>query len=235
MINKKLGIILLFAVFIFPVISKGEIKDIRIQAKNSIKEAKTEARKNAKKEREEFRGEVKSIRATSTLKNILEKREALKVDLKKIKNERKSQIVENADKKLEKINDDRMNHLLDVLNNLEKTLAKINTRISAAQAKGIDVSSAKKVADDAAKAIAAARTAVEAQAAEVYKMTITDENKLKADVGNTVKKLQDDLKQIRIVVQSAHDVVRKAAAALAKAMGIEDKPKSSSSASVSSS
>ena len=224
----------------------------------------------SKKEREEFRGEVKGIRATSTLsvdekrgkieeewkekqknlekirnergkkaqdirantqKTILDKREVLKIDLKKIKDERKSQIVEKMDKKLEKINDARNNHLLDVLNNLEKTLAKINIRISAAQAKGIDVSSAKKFSDDAAKAIAAARTAVEAQATKVYKMTITDENKLKADVGSTVKKLQDDLKQVRIVVQSAHDAVRKAAVALAKAMGIEDKPKSSSSAS----
>jgi len=60
-------------------------------------------------------------------------------------------------------------------------------------------------------------------------MTITDENKLKADVGSTVKKLQDDLKQVRIVVQSAHDAVKKAAVALAKAIGLEDKPKSSSS------
>jgi len=248
--------------------TRGEIKDARVQAKSSIKEVKTEVRENAKKEREEFRGEVKGIRATSTLsvdekrgkiekqknlekirnergkkardirsntqKTILDKREVLKIDLKKIKDERKSQIVEKTDKKLEKINDDRTNHLLDVLNNLEKILAKINVRISAAQTKGIDVSSAKKVADDATKAIAAARTAVEAQAAKVYKMTITDENKLKADVGSTVKKLQDDLKQVRIVVQSAHDAVRKAAVALAKAMGIEDKPKSSSSSSVSS-
>ena len=97
----------------------------------------------------------------------MDKREALKIDLKKIKDERKSQIVEKTDKKLEKINDDRTSHLLDVLNNLEKALAKINVRISAAQGKGVDVSSAKKASDDAAKAIAAARTAVEAQTAKV--------------------------------------------------------------------
>jgi len=218
--------------------TRGEIKDTRIQAKNSIKEAKTEEEwKEKQKDLEKLRNE-RNKKAQDTRSNarktILDKREALKVDLKKIKDERKSQIVENTDKKLEKINDDRTNHLLDVLNNLEKALAKINVRISAAQGKGVDVSSAKKASEDAAKAIATARTAVEAQAAKVYKMTITDENKLKADVGNTIKKLQDDLKQVRIIVQSAHDAVRKAAVALAKAMGIEDKPRSSSSASVSS-
>ena len=50
-------------------------------------------------------------------------------------------------------------------------------------------------------------------------MTITDENKLKIDVGNTVQKLQDDLKQVRIIVQSAHDAVRRAAVALSQGNG----------------
>ena len=219
---------------------RGEVKGIRAtstlsvdEKRGKIEEEWKEKQKNLEKIRNERGKKARDIRS-NTQNTILNKREVLKIDLKKIKDERKSQIVEKTDKKLEKINDDRTNHLLDVLNNLEKILAKINVRISAAQTKGIDVSSAKKVADDATKAIAAARTAVEAQAAKVYKMTITDENKLKADVGSTVKKLQDDLKQVRIVVQSAHDAVRKAAVALAKAMGIEDKPKSSSSSSVSS-
>ena len=220
---------------------RGEVKGIRAtstlsadEKRGKIEEEWKEKRKDIEKLRDERNKKAQEIRSNAQ-KNILEKRETLKIDLKKIKDERKSQIVEKTDKKLEKINDNRTNHLFDVLNNLEKTLAKINVRISAAQTKGIDVSSAKKASDDAAKEITSARTAVEAQAAKVYKMTITDENKLKADVGNTIKKLQDDLKQVRIVVQSAHDAVRKAAVALAKAMGIEDKPKSSSSASMSSS
>ena len=151
----------------------------------------------------------------------MEKRETLKIDLKKIKDKKKVQVVENTDKKLEKINDDRTDHLLDVIGNLENSLAKINVRISAAEVKGVDVSSAKKAAIDAAQAIVAARTAVEEQAAKVYKMTITDENKLKSDVGNTIKKLQDDLKQVRVIVQSAHDAVRKTAVAIANALGLK--------------
>ena len=159
----------------------------------------------------------------------MEKRETLKIDLKKIKDQKKVQVVENTDKKLEKINDDRTDHLLDVIGNLENSLAKINARISAAEVKGVDASSAKKAALDATQAIVAARTAVEAQAAKVYKMTITDENKLKADVGNTIKKLQDDLKQVRVIVQSAHDAVRKSAVAIANALGLKDAQSSSSS------
>src|SRR3989338_10239303 len=214
---------------------RGEVKGIRAtstlsadEKRGKIEEEWKEKRKDIEKLRDERNKKAQEIRSNAQ-KTISEKREALKIDLKKIKDERKSQIVENADKKLEKINDDRTSHLLDVLNNLEKALAKINVRIRAAQAKGVDVSSAKKASEDAAKAIATARTAVEAQAAKVYKMTITDENKLKADVGSTVKKLQDDLKQVRIVVQSAHDAVKKVAVDLAKAIGLEDKPKSSSS------
>ena len=166
----------------------------------------------------------------------MEKREALKDGLKKVKDQKKVQIVQKTDGRLEEINNNRTDHLSDVLNQLEKNLIKINTRISAAEAKGIDTSSAKSASDDAAKAIAVARTAVETQAAKIYKMTITDENKLKIDVGNTVQKLQDDLKQVRIIVQSAHDAVRRAAVALAKAMGFEDKkPNNVSSSSISSS
>lgn len=219
---------------------RGEAKSIRAtstlsieEKRNKIEEEWKEKRDDLEKSREDRNKKVQDIR-TNAQKTILEKREALKIDLKKISDQRKAQIVENTDKKLEKINDNRTDHLLDVLNHLEKTLAKINVRISAAEAKGVDVSFAKKAADDAAKAIIAARTAVEAQAAKIYKMTITTENKLKVDVRSTIKKLQDDLKQVRIIVQSAHDAVRKAAVALAKAMGFEDKPKSSSSSSVSS-
>src|SRR3989344_2723490 len=177
--NKKLGVALLLIAVAFPVIglaesssSNGLVSDaVAILSSSSL--SKKEARQNTKGEIKDIRIQAKnSIRATS--KTISEKREALKIDLKKIKDERKSKIVENADKKLEKINDDRTNHLTDVLNQLEKTLAKINVRISAAQTKGIDVSSAKKASDDAAKEITSARTAVEAQAAKVYKMTITD-------------------------------------------------------------
>lgn len=220
---------------------RGEIKNIRATAtisadekKNKIEEEWKKKQSDLGKIRDERNKKIREIR-TNTQKTILEKREALKTDLKKISDQRKAQIVEKTDKKLEKINGDRTGHLFDVFNRLEKTLAKINVRIGAAEAKGVNVSSAKKASDDAAKAIASARTAVEAQAAKVYKMTITTENKLKVDVGNTIQKLQNDLKQLRITVQSAHDAVRKTAVALAKAMGIEDKPKSSSSSSISSS
>lgn len=221
---------------------RDEVKNIRAtstlsgdEKKNKIKEALKEKQGDLEKIREEKNKKIEEIRADSK-KSVLEKREALKTGLKKVKDQKKVQIVQKTDGKLEEINNNRTDHLSDVLNQLEKNLAKINARISAAEAKGVDISSAKSASDDAAKAIISARTAVEAQAAKVYKMTITDENKLKVDVGNTVQKLQDDLKQVRIIVQSAHDSVKKTAAALAKATGFEDKkPNNVSSSSISSS
>lgn len=216
---------------------RGEVKNIRAtstlsadEKKNKIEEEWKKKQSDLDKIREERNKKIGEIR-TNTQKTILEKREALKTDLKKINDQRKVYVVENTDKKLEKINDNRTDHLLNVLNQLEKTLAKVNVRISAAEAKGVDVSATKNAALDASKAIVVARTAVETQAAKVYKMTITTETKLKVDVGSTIQKLQNDLKQLRITVQTAHDAVRKAAVALAKAMGLEDKPKSSSSSS----
>lgn len=235
---------------------RGAIKNIKVQTKNSVKDIRTQAKESIKQNKEELNGKVNDIIASSTLsadekknkieeernkriqeirtnaqKNILKVREALKANLKKIKDQRKVQIVENTDQKLEKINNNRTDHLLNVLNNLEEVLAKINIRISAAQDKGVDVSSAKNSSSDASKAIADARVAVEAQAAKVYKMTITTENKLKVDVGNTVNKLQNDLKQVRAIVQNAHDSVRKTAVALAKALGFNDENSISSSVS----
>lgn len=216
---------------------RGEVKNIRAtstlsadEKKNKIEEEWKKKQSDLDKIREERNKKIGEIR-TNTQKTILEKREALKTDLKKINDQRKVYVVENTDKKLEKINDNRTDHLLNVLNQLEKTLAKVNVRISVAEAKGIDISATKNAALDASKAIVVARTAVETQAAKVYKMTITTETKLKVDVGSTIQKLQNDLKQLRITVQTAHDAVRKAAVALAKAMGLEDKPKSSSSSS----
>lgn len=220
---------------------RGEVKDIRATTSLSIEEKrlKIESDWGKKKDelekiREEREKKIEEIRQDAH-KIILNKREELKIELKKINDERKVKIVETTDGKLEKINNDRTNHLLNVLNHLEKALAKIKIRISAAKEKGIDVSSSQKSVDDAEKAIIAARAAVEAQASKIYKMTITEENKLKVDVGNAVKKLQNDLKQVRIIVQSAHDSVRKAAVALAKSFGLEETKNSSSSSIISSS
>lgn len=216
-------------------------RDIRTNSSLSIEEKKTEIesawsdKKNElSKIREERETKIQEIKI-NTQKIIFEKREAIRSQLGKINDKRKTQIVENTDRKLEKISETRTNHLFNVLNDLEKVLAKINVRIDAAQERGVDVSSAKKAADDAGKAIVAARAAVEAQVGKVYKMTITEESKLKNDVEKTARNLQNDLKQVRIIVQSAHDAVRKAAVALARALGFEYKPKSSSSSSVSSS
>lgn len=218
----------------------GEVKNIRATTSLSIEEKRhkiesdwEKKRDELEKMREEREKKIEGIRQ-DTHKIILNKREELKIELKKINDERKVKIVEATDRKLEKINNDRTNHLLDVLNHLEKALAKIKIRINEAKERGVDVSSAQKAAEDAERAIVAARAAVETQAAKIYKMTITEENKLKIDVGNTVHKLESDLKQVRIIVQSAHDSVRKAAVALAKSFGLEDETRNHSSSSVAS-
>ena len=111
--------------------------------KNKIKEALKEKQGDIEKIKEERNKKIEEIR-TNSKKSVLEKREALKDGLKKVKDQKKVQIVQKTDGRLEEINNNRTDHLSDVLIS-EKNLIKINTRISAAEAKGIDTSSAKSV------------------------------------------------------------------------------------------
>ena len=70
--------------------------------------------------------------------------------------------------------------------------------------------------EDAEAAIEVARAAVDAQAGETYEVEITDETRLRAEVGKARKELHDDLKAVFDLVKAAREAVREAATTLAQ-------------------
>ena len=90
--------------------------------------------------------------------------------------------MERADAKLAEINKRRTDAMTRHLDKMSEILAKVKAR-------GGDTTAAE-------AAVAEARSAVAAQAAKVYTITITTEDKLKINVGETMKALITDLRNL---------------------------------------
>lgn len=111
-----------------------------------------------------------------------QQREEFKQKLQIVKDERKKKIVERADAKLAEINKRRTDAMVRHLDKMTEILAKVKAR-------GGDTTTA-----DAA--VIDARSAVVAQAAKTYTITISTEDKLKFNVGETMKALMTDLRNL---------------------------------------
>lgn len=209
-----------------PVV-RNEIKEIRKDAQESRKEVKIKAREDIKNIRTENKEKIleqknniqdlrKNLQEKRLeAKNAIEqKRETLKNDLAKIKDQRKAQTVVKIDSNLEQINEARTNKLMDSLGKIEQVLQKVIDRIAKLESSGQDVSAIKTAIENAKTAIATGKTAIGAQSAKVYKITITEENKLKTDVSSAVKSLQGDIAMAREAVRKAHEAVKTAIASL---------------------
>lgn len=99
-----------------------------------------------------------------------------------IRDEWKKKIAERADAKLAEINKRRTDAMVRQLDKMGEILAKVKAR-------GGDTAAAE-------AAVADARTAVAAQAAKTYTITISTEDKLKFNVGETMKALTTDLRKL---------------------------------------
>jgi len=99
-----------------------------------------------------------------------------------VRDERKRKIVERVDAKLVEINKRRTDAMTRHLDKISEILVKVKAR-------GGDTVVAE-------AAVADARIAVAAQAAKIYTMTISTEDKLKINVGETMKALTTDLRNL---------------------------------------
>ncbi len=102
--------------------------------------------------------------------------------LQTLKDERKKKIVERADLKLAEINKRRTDAMMRHLDKMSEILAKVKAR-------GGDTTVAEAV-------VAEARSAVAAQAAKIYTIIITTEDKLRINVGETMRALMTDLRKL---------------------------------------
>jgi DNA repair exonuclease SbcCD ATPase subunit len=193
----------------------SQIKDLRGETKQALEAKRAELAGLAKEKREDFRESVK-VKREETKKKIEDERARLKEKLAKIKDERKKQIVEKVAQQIKELNERLTNHFTDVLEKLRKILARIDERINKAGERGLDVSTVKKAAELTNAEIKKAEEAIKAQAAKVYSVNVTTEEKLKVEVGAAREAFNKDIRGLRDIVQAARNAVHNVATALAK-------------------
>lgn len=189
---------------------KKEFEEKRAEIKNTMEQRRTEFQKNIEAKRVELKTRIEA------------KRQELKTRLLKIEDERKREVVEKIDTQLDELNKRLLDHYSDVFGKIENILDNIDTRTTKAETNGRDVSAVRTAIAAAESAISASRTAIQAQAGKIYKITISTENALKADVGKTRQTLHNDLVKVRETVKAAREAVRKAAVTLAQIPRVDE-------------
>lgn len=200
---------------------KGGVQQFR-QNIEGIKEERREAGGRLEEAREKAKEEIEAKRAE------------LKERLQKVRDEQKKRIVERLDQQLNALNERMMKHFSVVLEKLEKALVNIESRIDKAEANGLDVSLARSMVVRAEDAIAAVKSAIEAQAAKTYTPEISgEEGKLKVEVGRARQLLHSDISLVREKVRAAYEAVRQVATTLAQIPRVNEEPEESPSPTVS--
>lgn len=191
--HKKLAVIC-FSVFLliaFSSLANAQISTGTNSA-SSLKRQKAELKQQIKDAVAAKRLEVKAVAET--------KREEFKAKLQTIKNEKKKALVERIDAKLMHVNTKHTDKFTQVLNNLQILLDKISLTATRARVLA-DIATAQTAIDDA-------KTAVEAQAAKTYTITISTETALRSDVGAVTSQLRLDLMATHKAVVDAKQAVQ---------------------------
>jgi hypothetical protein len=157
--------------------------------------------------------------STSTATSTNAHRAALEAKLAKIKDVAKRTIVERIDSNVADLNKRMTDHFANVLDQIQKVLARVTTKTDKVQADGKDVTMVRAKITAAQTAIATARTKVAAQAAKTYTINVTTENGLRGAVQTVRKALHDDLMAAQATVKAAREAVRQAIVTLASVAG----------------
>jgi len=192
-------------------------------AREMIQKKAEQAREAIKTSHEEFKAKMETAREEIKTKRETEM-SALKAKLEAIKDARKKEAVQRLDKRFDEINAKMNSQWTNTLVRLEELLVKITSRADKAAVSGTDVSAIRAGVEIAKLAIAAARTAVVAQAAKTYPISVTTESALKSAVAQTRELLNKDLQAARDLMQAAHTAVSGAAAALSRIPRVNEEP-----------
>jgi len=188
----------------------GLLKARQVEVKEQLVERRQEARDAYKENLEaarEARGEAK---------------EKLKAEVKKITDQNKAAAMLRVADQTGLVNEKVTAQMTAAVDKLEEILARIETRADEATAAGKDTVAADTVAGAAREAIAAARTAIEEQAAKIYEISFESEGTLRTDVGEVRRQMASDLKSTRQEVVAAREAVRNVLLALKSVPGVDE-------------
>ena len=137
---------------------------------------------------------------TKAQENIKEKREAVKVKMRQIKDTTKQTATDRILNQMEKLNQVWTNHFTNVLDRLDAVLEKIKSRKDKASANGKDVSLVIEAITKAEASIDAARVALEIQAQKTYVVdpaTISQETATQEGQNNLISDFRTQFKALR--------------------------------------
>lgn len=174
----------------------GELKERQKEMREDARERWEELKTNREAKREEVK------------ENIQAKREETKAKIQNLRDQRKQKTVERIQMKLGDVNNRRTDHFLEILKRFSTILDKIESRTEKAKAVGKNVTSVETALASARAAITTAETAVSAQKAKTYQITVNSDTTAKNDVGVTTKQLQQDLQTVHDTVKAAGDAVQ---------------------------
>lgn len=146
-------------------------------------------------------------------------REEFRARLLTIRDAKKKAIVEKTDRRISEINANRTTIMLRHLTKIEEILGRIEARTNTVAASGKDVTTVRTAITKAADAIAAAKTAVNAQAAKTYTIEVTTEANLGSAVSAVRTQFAADLRTAHQAVVTARKSIRNVLTALAKIVG----------------
>ena len=143
-----------------------------------------------------------ATQAGEDLKNLIQaKRDEFKLKLQTIKDKRKQALVERIDARIAEINKNQTLRFIQTLYTIQTFLNKVG-QSATGTATLVNITAAQ-------AAIYTAKTAVAAQAAKSYVITITDDSTLKINVGTTVSQFRQDLVTVYKLVVDAKQAVQK--------------------------
>lgn len=148
----------------------------------------------AKNSDNELRGERKA--SISALKK------QFKLEIRKIRDEKKQLIAEKFVEKMNRVNQKRVEHWRKVLARLTEILALISSKLGTGNS-SVQI---------AAEKLATAQAAVDAQALKEYSLEVSSESALKSNAGQAMASEQSDLRTVLNLVNEArkavHDALR---------------------------
>jgi D-mannonate dehydratase len=135
-------------------------------------------------------------------------RMALQAKLQVVKDANKKAVVEKLYNNINDLNSNFVNAWTKNLSDLSSYVSALVSKASTASTTA-DLTAFNNAVTSANAAIAAAQTALTAQAAKTYTITVSTEANLKTDVSSVRNRLNGDLKSLRDLMQSAHSAVVK--------------------------
>lgn len=183
---------LVLPLFIFVFVSSVNAKTSTDSAASKLKMQREDLQTQKKAAISQIKETVAAKREAAK-EAIKTKREEFKTKLNTIRDGKKKVLVERIDAKLANANAKHTDRFAQVLSNLQAILDKISTDVDKTNAQA---------------AIDAANTAVEAQAAKTYTITISTETALRSDVGAVTSQLRLDLSATHKLVIDAKQAVQ---------------------------